>query len=140
MLSRADNFHLALIWTKYCLTQVKKKGQRSLTYNSHDIPNALSGSKLCSWLMNIFIKKLMKVTNWLILFSHKKISLSKYSFHLSQEKFFFSAKSLQFTVNYSHNRVMCNFTVVHQSDCLETNSSSAIKEKFFCCEILDSTF
>ena len=44
--------------------------------------------------------KIPILPNWLIVFFHKKLS-----YLLSQEKFIFSDKSLQFNVNYSHARV-----------------------------------
>ena len=71
-------------------------------------------------LHNVIIT-LFFINNSLILFSHKNLSSDLYifSFLLPQEKFFFSAKTLQFNLNYSHTRV---FTF-HLYDCLETESN-----------------
>ena len=71
-------------------------------------------------LHNVIIT-LFFINNSLILFSHKNLSSDLYifSFLLPQEKFFFSAKTLQFNLNYSHTRV---FTF-RLYDCLETESN-----------------
>ena len=41
---------------------------------------------------------------------------------MSQEKFFFSAKTLQFNLNYSHTRVYFSAGIHH--DCQETKSNT----------------
>ena len=60
----------------------------------------LRAFKCMSVYVNMFVT-LFLIHNSLILFSHKKsVVIYIFSFPLSQEKFFFSAKTLQFDVNY----------------------------------------
>ena len=92
------------------LAQVKNEGREA--WNSIFTTYIRStGSNLCSRLINIFIKnsgmwKTPILPNWLIIFSHKKpLYLSSIYFPFScPKKNFFSDKSLQFNVNYSHTR------------------------------------
>ena len=61
-------------------------------------------------LHNVIIT-LLFINNSLILFSHKNLSSDLY--------IFFSAKTLQFNLNYSHTRVFA----FHLYDCLQTESN-----------------
>ena len=125
-------------WSKQNIarpTQVQNKGREAghIQFSQRTFgPKAQYGSELCSWLMNIFIKKLMEVKNinrptyWLILFSRKKSLYLYILFSLVQEKFYFSAKSLPFNVNYSHTCVFILQLYINQT-VKKLNQASAIK-------------
>ena len=74
-----------------------------------------------------------------IFFLIKSFFIYIFSFFLYQEKFNFSAKSLQFNENYSHARVFTLQLYINRT-VKKLNQASLIKQKFFSRDILDSKF